>query len=55
MEAFLENKDNAKFHREQKALKRKENSQKRQPRKKKLEEKHIKLIKDYIDDENNKE
>ena len=55
MEAFLENKDNGKFHREQKAQQRKLNSLKHQPRKKKLEEKHIKLIKDYIDDENNKE
>lgn len=38
MEAFLENKDNAKFNREQKAQQRKENSQKHQPRKKKLKE-----------------
>ena len=55
MESYMVYKDNAKVHRAKKSQKRKENSQKHQPRKKLLEEKHLKFLKDYIDNEDNKE
>ena len=50
---YEEFKDNDKFHREKKAEKRKKKSE--ATKRKKIKEIHLKFIKEYIDNENNKE
>ena len=50
---YEEFKDNHKFHREKKAEKRKKKSE--ATKRKKIKEIHLKFIKEYIDNENNKE